>query len=216
MRRIGVLLAGAGVYDGSDAQETVLLLLALRKRGLKVLFTAPDVEQKDVVDPTTGNIVEGAPPRRVLEEAARLTRGVAQPLAELPAEELDALAIPGGIGVVKNLCLPGAGLFGDGPLRPEIAAFLDKLRERKAPLAAIGLGDVILARHQGRSLSQEAIGMPASEIRVDDEKKTLFTPGFMGSSDITEVAAGIERLVDALASMVGMPAGLRIRQESRR
>ena len=211
MRRVGVLLAGCGVYDGSDVQETVLLVLALRKRGLRVLPIAPDVEQKDVVDHTSGNLVEGAPARRVLEEAARLTRGVAQPLSQVPAEELDALAIPGGIGVVKNLCLPGPGLFGDGPLRPEIAAFLDKLRERKAPLAAIGLGDVVLARHQDRALSQQVIGMPASEISVDEETRTIFTPGFMGTSDLADVAAGVEKLVDALARMVGMPKGLVIK-----
>jgi enhancing lycopene biosynthesis protein 2 len=211
MRRVGVLLAGCGVYDGSDVQETVLLALALRKRGLKALFLAPDVEQRDVADHTTGNVVEGAPPRRVLEEAARLTRGVAQSIEAVSAAELDALAIPGGIGVVKNLCLPGAGLFGDGPLRPEIAAYLDALRERKAALAAIGLGEVVLARHQGRSLSPEAVGMPATEVRVDEEKRTVFTPGFMGSSDVAEVAAGVERLVDELARMVGMPKGLVIK-----
>jgi enhancing lycopene biosynthesis protein 2 len=211
MRRVGVLLAGCGVYDGSDVQETVLLVLALRKRGLRVLPVAPDVEQKDVADHTTGNVVEGAPERRVLEESARLTRGVVQKLGELSPDELDALVIPGGIGVVKNLCLPGSGLFGDGPLRPEVAAFLERLRERKVPVASIGLGDVVLARHEDRTLSQEAIGMPATDVSVSEEKGTIFTPGFMGSSDVVDVATGIEKLVDALARMVGMPKGLVIK-----
>jgi enhancing lycopene biosynthesis protein 2 len=211
MRRVGVLLAGCGVYDGSDVQESVLLVLALRKRGLRVLFVAPDVEQRDVADHTTGNVVEGAAARRVLEEAARLTRGVVAKLGELSPEELDALVIPGGIGVVKNLCLPGTGLFGDGPLRPEVAAFLDRLRERKVPMAAIGLGEVVLARHEGRTLSQEAIGMPATDVTVSEETKTIFTPGFMGARDVVEVATGIEKLVDELARMVGMPKGLAIK-----
>jgi enhancing lycopene biosynthesis protein 2 len=212
---VGVLLAGCGVYDGSDVQETVLVLLALRRLGLRVLFLAPDIEQRDVADHGTGNVVEEAPARRVLAEAARLARGVVQSLSEVAPEELDALVIPGGVGVLKNLCVAGSGLFGDGPPLPEVASYLDRLRARSVPIAAIGLAEAVLARHEGRTLSEAPIGMPATEVVVDPERKSLFTPGFMGSSDVVEVAAGIERLADELARMIGITPGLRVREGSR-
>jgi enhancing lycopene biosynthesis protein 2 len=213
MRRAGLLLAGCGLYDGSEVQETVLLVLALRKRGLRLLFLAPDVEQKDVVDHSTGEAVGDAPPRRVLLEAARITRGLIRTLAEVAPEELDALVIPGGLGVVKNLCVPGPGLYGDGPVRPEVADYLDRLAARKVPVAAIGLAEVVLARHQDRPLRHEPLAMAASQVVLDDERRVVFTPGFMGSDDVTEVAQGIDRLADEICRFLGMPPpGLRVRQ----
>jgi len=38
---------------------------------------------------------------------------------------------------------------------------------------------------------------------ADRERGVLFTPGFVGTDEITEVAEGIERLVEELASWIG-------------
>ena len=204
MKRVGVLLAGCGRYDGSEAQEAVLLILSLRRRGLRLIFLAPDAPQRDVVDHTTGNAVDDAPPRVVLHEAARLVRGPVRTPDEVAASELDALVIPGGSGTVKNLCLPGEGPLGVGPVRDDVGRILDGLRQRGAPVAVVGLAEIVLARHEDRPLDGAPMAVPPAETVVDEERMTLFTPGFMGTDDITEAARGLDRLVEELARRLGM------------
>ena len=215
MRSVGVLLCGCGVYDGSDAQETVLLLLALERNRLRPVPIAPDIEQREVVDHTSGDAVPGADPRRVMIESARLARGAMQPLSEIPPATLDALVVPGGMGVVKNLCTEGSGPLGVGELRPEIAAFLEELQTRRIPLAFVGLARVVLDRLFGDPLPSAALSVAAGEIVVDEERKTLFTPGFMGGDSLSAVAAGIDRLAEELARRLGGPSLLSIRSASR-
>jgi enhancing lycopene biosynthesis protein 2 len=41
--------------------------------------------------------------RNVLLESARIARGNVKPLTELKASDYDALVVPGGFGVAKNL-----------------------------------------------------------------------------------------------------------------
>ncbi len=212
MRRIGVLLSGCGAFDGSDIQETVLLVLALSRHGMEAAFLAPEVEQREVVDHATGDVLSGAPPRGVLAEAARVARGAVAPIGEVPATFLDALVIPGGMGAVKNLCLPGADPLGFGAVRPEVAALLDALLARKAPVAVLGLAHALLARHQGLPLGPEPVWVPAGEVVVDEERRTLFSPGFMGTGSLEEVALGIDRLVEHLARWLGVHPGLRLRK----
>lgn len=49
MKKVGVVLSGCGVYDGSEIHETVLTLLALSRQGADVICFAPDKTQADVV-----------------------------------------------------------------------------------------------------------------------------------------------------------------------
>jgi len=203
MKRVGVLLSGCGRYDGSEAQEAVLLILALCRRGLRPIILAPDVPQRDVVDHTTGSVVEDSPPRGVLHEAARLVRGPVRTPDEVAISELDALVIPGGSGAVKNLCLPGEGPLGVGSVRDDVGRILEGVRQRGAPVAVVGLAEVVLARHENRPLDSAPMAVPPTEIVADDERVTLFTPGFMGTDDITEAAQGLDRLVDEIARRLG-------------
>jgi len=101
MKKIGVVLSGCGVYDGSEIHETVLTLLALSRQGADVICFAPDKTQADVINHLTGEPM--AESRNVLIEAARIVRGDIHPLAQADAAELDALIVPGGFGAAKNL-----------------------------------------------------------------------------------------------------------------
>jgi enhancing lycopene biosynthesis protein 2 len=52
------------------------------------------------------NHTKGAPHednRNVLEESARIARGKISDLADLNADDFDALVVPGGFGAAKNL-----------------------------------------------------------------------------------------------------------------
>ncbi|MDQ3812868.1 MAG: isoprenoid biosynthesis protein ElbB, partial [Armatimonadota bacterium] len=106
--KVGVLLAGCGVEDGSEVYESVLAILALERGGVSVQALAPDVEQSQVINHYTGAETRTgatlADRRNVLPEAARIVRGKIISAAEVSAHDLDALVIPGGNGVVKTLC----------------------------------------------------------------------------------------------------------------
>jgi len=56
------------------------------------------------------------------------------------------------------------------------------------------------------------IAVPAGEVVVDEERRTLFTPGFMATDDLLTVAEGIERLADRLAGWLGVGEALRVRR----
>ena len=102
-----------------------------------------------------------------------------------------------------------------GELRPEIAAFLEELQTRRIPLAFVGLARVVLDRLFGDPLPSAALSVAAGEIVVDEERKTLLTPGFMGGDSLSAVAAGIDRLAEELARRLGGPSLLSIRSASR-
>ncbi len=99
--KIGVVLSGCGVYDGTEIHEAVLTLLAIARSGAQAICFAPDKPQADVINHLTGEAM--AETRNVLIEAARITRGDIRPLSRAQPEELDALIVPGGFGAAKNL-----------------------------------------------------------------------------------------------------------------
>ena len=101
-KKVGVLLSGCGVFDGSEIHESVLTLLKLDQAGAKIVAIAPDMPQLKVVDHAKGE--DKAETRNVLEEAARISRGNVKNAAEVKAADLDALIIPGGFGAALNLC----------------------------------------------------------------------------------------------------------------
>src|SRR5690349_22090892 len=72
--RVGVLLGGCGLYDGSDVFETVLVIEALEAAGERALLLAPDRMQTRTIDHRTGDTMPGEE-RNVLRESARLGRG---------------------------------------------------------------------------------------------------------------------------------------------
>ena len=66
--RIGVLLSGNGVYDGSEIHESVFTLLAIDENRGEAVCMAPNIEQHHVVNHISG--VEMPEKRNVLIEAA--------------------------------------------------------------------------------------------------------------------------------------------------
>src|SRR5438874_9838926 len=99
--RVGVVLSGCGVQDGSEIHEAVSILIALDRRGATIICMAPSIPQTTVVNHLIG---KPAPERRnVLEESARIARGKIRDLASVSVDDLDALVFPGGFGVARNL-----------------------------------------------------------------------------------------------------------------
>lgn len=214
MTRIGVVLSGCGVMDGSEIHEAALLLLAIDKAGAEAVCLAPDKPQADVVDHLRNQ--PSFESRNVLAESARIARGKVRPLAEAKASELDAVILPGGFGAAKNLSTfakDGAACQVD----PELARLLRELREAGKPIGAACIAPVILAKLFGKARvtigtdagTAKAVGAmgarhveaPPAGVVVDHELRLATTPCYMSARRISEVAQGMEKLVAAVLEL---------------
>jgi len=101
MPKVGVVLSGCGVNDGSEIHEAVITMLELDKANATMVLMAPNIDQLHVINHATGD--EMGDSRNVLVESARIARGNIKDIAEIKSGDLDALIFPGGFGVAKNL-----------------------------------------------------------------------------------------------------------------
>ncbi|MCK6507712.1 isoprenoid biosynthesis glyoxalase ElbB [Myxococcota bacterium] len=216
--RVAVVLAGCGYLDGAEINEAVIGLLALNRAGAQVRAFAPDKPQLHVVDHRAGAPVEGT--RNVLTESARITRGQIQPLSELDPAAFDALFLPGGFGVAKNLST-FATQGPDGQVDSDLAAVLRAFRAAGKPIGAVciapavvvmalGEGTVTIGHDEGTAAAIEALGgahqaCPVHEIAVDAERRIVTAPAFMEDAQLKDVATGIEQAVAATLAMVAAP-----------
>lgn len=219
MANIGVILAGCGVYDGSEIHETVITLLAIDRAGATAVCMAPDMEQ-GVVNHLSGEAVEGAT-RNVLEEAARIARGKVSNIAKMTASDIDALIIPGGFGAAKNLCdfaIKGP----DCAVHPEVARLVREVVAAKKPLAAICIAPALVSKVLGSdklahqltigtdaataqaltTMGSTHVACPVREIVVDKKNKLVSTPAYMLAGNISEAAEGIEKAVAAVMELL--------------
>ena len=69
--KVAVVLAGSGLFDGSEITESVSTLIHLDSKGFDVTTFAPDADQMHVINHIKGE--EMSPPRNVMVESARYT-----------------------------------------------------------------------------------------------------------------------------------------------
>lgn len=219
MAKVGVILSGCGVYDGSEIHEAVITLLALDRAGAEAVCMAPDMQQA-VVNHLTGETVDGAV-RNVLEESARIARGNISDIAKIKAADLDALILPGGFGAAKNLCdfaFKGA----DCEVHPEVARLVREIVAAKKPLAAVCIAPALISKvlgddqlaHQltigndaGTAEALTAMGSshvdcPVREFVIDKQNKLVSSPAYMLAGNISEAAEGIEKTVNTILEMI--------------
>ena len=210
MKKIGVVLSGCGVMDGSEIHEAVLTLLAIDKAGAMALCMAPNIPQNEVVDHVTNESQQET--RNVLVESARIARGRIKDIADVSADDLDGLIFPGGFGAAKNLSnFAHAGA--NAQVHPEVARLIQAMIKSGKPIGAICIAPAILAGFLGKinpvltigtdketAATLETMGAkhqhcPVREIVVDEKLKIVTTPAYMLAERIGEAAEGIEKLV---------------------
>lgn len=220
MAKVCVVLSGCGVFDGSEIHEATLTLLHLNRAHAEVICAAPDIAQTQVVDHSTKSPEDAG--RNVLCEAARIARGEIRDLAEIRAEDIDALVIPGGFGAaisLSNFESAGAEMEIVAPL----AALLDAMLAARKPVAALCIAPPLLARAlQQRGVSGaeltigedeavagaiEAMGQrhvkcPATGCVVDRANLVVTTPAYMLASGIAEMNEGVEKTVQSLLGLL--------------
>lgn len=214
-KRVAVILAGSGVYDGSEIYEATLTLLRLSQQNADVQCFAPDIEQAHVVNHLTGDVMDES--RNVLVEAARLARGEIKALSQAKTENFDALIVPGGFGVAKNLS-DFASKGKDLTVNDEVLAFSQAMHKAGKPIGLMCIAPVLTAAIFGQGTKTtighdedtanaiQAMGAQhqsctVDNIVVDDSKKLVTTPAFMLANSIAEAAEGINKLVDQVLSM---------------
>ena len=213
-KKIAVILAGCGVYDGAEIHEATLTLYAISKLGADYEIFAPDINQHHVINHLTGKEMNET--RNVLVESARIARGKIKNINELKAEEFDALIFPGGFGVAKNLC----DFAFKGPecnVIPSVANVIKKMHSLNKPIGALcispvmhakvhGKAELTIGKDQGTASAIEKMGskhIPVSqgEIAVDKENKIVTSPCYMLDSSIAQIGDGAFNLVKAILEL---------------
>lgn len=227
--RVGVLLSGAGVYDGSELHESVLTLLALDRLGVTKVCVAPDKNQHHVINHITGEEMPEA--RNVLIESARIARGNIKSLSDVDPDSLDALVIPGGFGTAKNhtnWAFQGA----EGTIDPQVKEFIVAFVKNEKPIAALcmapttlakALEDVEMSAHPKltvgttaqnspydiqeisdgmKKLGAEPVMCRKKDFVVDDLNNIITSPCYMMDTSISEVYEGIQKTIDKLFEII--------------
>ena len=155
-KNIGVVLAGSGVFDGSEIHETVLTLLALDEAEAKIICFAPNIDQMHVINHIKGEPVAGET-RNVLLESARIARGDINDITSASASKLDALVFPGGYGAAKNLCTFAV----DGTkckINSEVERLVKEMFQANKPIGFICIAPVLAAKILGEHKPKLTIG----------------------------------------------------------
>ena len=216
-KTVGVILSGCGVMDGAEISEAVLTLLALDQAGARVVIMAPNIPQKQVVNHLTGKVVPNEK-RNVLVEAARIARGKIHDVKTVSAAQLDALIMPGGYGVAKNIC-DFAFKGTKCSVNSDVEKLILAMHAAQKPMGFICISPVLAAKVLGKfhpkltighdKKTMEAIrelgGVPeerdVTQICVDTQNKVVSTPAYMLGPTIAPVAKGIKKLVNQVLLM---------------
>lgn len=223
MKRIGIILHGCGVFDGTEIQEATMAMLAIREAEAEYRCYAPDRPQHHVINHANGQ--EMPETRNILVESARISRGQIEDIRHLNLDDLDGLLIPGGFGAAKNL---STWAF-DGPaatVLPEVREILIAAVEKGIPIAALCVSPVVLAKafegtdwHARLTLGTTAAASPydiagfhagigqvgahpaeatIEEIVVDQDLKIVTAPCYMMETDILGIRNNAKLAVERL------------------
>jgi len=211
MKKFAVILAGCGSLDGAEIHESVLTLLAIDKLGASYKIFAPDKNQHHVINHYTKRPMDET--RNILAEAARIARSDIQPLSKFNASDYDALVLPGGFGVAKNLCtyaFDGAEMNVD----PDVEAAVKSVKAQNKPIGALCIAPVILAKIFGNvtltigkdettekhieTMGAKNIRTTHGDVVIDEKNKLYSTPCYMLDARISNIAEGAENLINAM------------------
>ncbi|XP_034417441.1 glutamine amidotransferase-like class 1 domain-containing protein 3A, mitochondrial [Cyclopterus lumpus] len=215
-KRVAVVLAGCGVYDGSEIHEASAVLVHLSRGGASVNMFAPNIDQMHVVNHLKGEPSEEK--RNVLVESARLARGNIQDLAHLSVKDHDAVIFPGGFGAAKNLCT-WAVQGKDCSVNDDVKAALQAFHGEGKPIGLCCIAPVLAAKvfpgcevtvgiekddkypdtaDTAAAISQlgcKHVSKGVGESHVDEKNKLVTTAAYMCNAPIHEVFDGIGAMV---------------------
>jgi enhancing lycopene biosynthesis protein 2 len=225
--KIGVIFSGAGVFDGTEIQEGVFTLLAIKKAGGEAVCFAPDIEQHHVINHITGQ--EMPEKRNVLVESARIARGEIKSLDQFNVDDIDALVLPGGFGAAKNLT-KWAFSGPEGEINSQVKNAIAYMVKAGKPVAGLCMGPTVIAKaledtgvaailtvgtteeaspYEIGAISQgmektgaTAVMKTVNEVAVDLENKIVTAPCYMMEADILQVRNNVQKAIDELVKLI--------------
>lgn len=214
MKKIACILSGCGHLDGSEIREAIISLLEIDKAGAIVECFAPNINQLHVINHLSSEEVSDN--RSVLEESARITRGKIKDLEELATNNFDALLIPGGYGVAKNLsnfALKGVDFSVNKILSNIIIEFFNS----KKPIGAMCISPIVVVKalkEKADSKIKVTIGSDndnlieqigginikcnANECTIDELNNIISCPAYMQEDSFSNIAEGISKAIQLL------------------
>ena len=212
-KKIGVLLSGCGVFDGAEIHEATLTLYFLDRQGAEVSCMAPNADQLHVINHQASQETDDK--RNMLVESARISRGNMKDLASVTANDMDGLIIPGGFGAAKNF-VDYAVKGRDCSILPEVQRIIQEMVDAGKPVGAMCIAPIVLAvaLKDASAVPVLTIGTDSAtasdleffgarhqnarvdEIAIDDTNKIVTTPAYMLGPGISDIAKGIEKLVE--------------------
>lgn len=227
MKKVGVILSGSGVYDGSEIQEAVFTLLEIARENAEAICFAPDINQHHVINHLTGEEMKET--RNVRVEAARIARGEVKSLNELNVNDLDALVIPGGFGAAKNLT-KWAFSGPDGEILPEVKKVIVDFVKAGKPVVGLCMGPTVIAKAlEGEDIvAKLTVGSTEkkspydiaaisegmnktgaiaemreiNEILIDINLKIITAPCYMMEGNINDVYKNVHQAINALFNII--------------
>lgn len=215
MKKIAVVLAGNGVFDGAEIHEATLTLYAIVKNGASYDIFAPNIDQHHVINHITGE--EMPEKRNVLIESARIARGKIFDLADFDAQNYDALIFPGGFGVAKNLssfAFEGANCS----INKDVEKAINAMVKLSKPIAALCIAPILLAKTlkgveltigQDKGTKEAVMEMGANhketnhgEVIIDKKLKIVTSPCYMLDANIEQIGEGANNAVKAVLSLI--------------
>ena len=139
------------------------------------------------------------------------------PLTQLDPSQFDAVVIPGGFGVAKNLCT-FATEGSNGKVLPELKTILEKFHSDQKPIAAVCIAPAVVAlafpgKHfemtvggpseaaqEIEKLGHKHIPTKASDYHVDKKNRIITTAAYMCEAPLHEIFEGIRKLTEELVS----------------
>jgi enhancing lycopene biosynthesis protein 2 len=225
--RVGLVLSGCGVMDGSEIHEAVSILVCLDRRGAQILYMAPDVDQAKVINHLTGKPTPGQK-RNVLVESARIARGKIRDIAEVRGDDVDALCFPGGYGAVMNL-----SDYATNPqnptVHPDVARLMREVHDARKPIGLACIAPVLAAAVLGstgagqpqphpprltigndpetaraiEAMGAQHVHVGPTEVVVDEDHRMVSTPCYMNDVGPWTVFQGAERMVEEVLRLTG-------------
>jgi enhancing lycopene biosynthesis protein 2 len=218
--RVGVVLSGCGVFDGSEIHEAVSILIALDKRGAQIICMAPNIAQSEVISHLKKSLESST--RNVLEESGRIARGKIRAISEIQVNELDALVFPGGFGVAKNLS-DFARKGAECSVNPDVSLLMQQMHAAKKPIGLACIAPVLAAKVFGslamkckltigtdagtagaiNEMGAEHQNVGPTDVCVDEANRIVTTPCYMNDVGPWTVFQGADKMVEAVLKLAG-------------
>lgn len=142
-KKVAIILAGCGTFDGSEPQESVCSILAIEEAGFTWRAFALDEDQQRVISHSNQSIINTK--RNMMAEAGRLTHGKIDNLDNLQLEEFDVIWFPGGFGVASSFSnIVEKGL--EATIAPKIEALIQKSHQQGKIIVGICIAPAVIAK----------------------------------------------------------------------